>query len=168
MKLSIMEAALMGALASIQEKIDIAVTGGHEWRYRERITLYNEMDEPIGETIGDDETRLRFMPALNSEFDYSIRVSFWDLDGELDHFVLDVAVKDNRLNVRMNDDLDAIYQPIEDLGQVINVLARLDSLEEELAEDARKHREAQEEYQRKRSRFTVIDCTQAQEHHVSH
>jgi len=160
MKLSIIEAALVAGVLAIEEKVAAAADRGDEWRYKDRVPVFDGFGEFLEEEITEDETRLRFSRSALAGFDYNIYVGFWDSEGEVDHFVLDIGVADRCLNIQLNTtDPEAVFHPINDLGSVINVLARLDELDAELLEASRKLREKEATYAERRARFTVIECT---------
>jgi len=160
MKLSIMEAALVAAFGAIEDKVAHAAEHGHEWRNRDRIPIFDEFNQFMGDELIDEDTRLAFSRSTLEGFDYCIRVSFWDAEGELDYFILDIGIREPCLSVRMNEENpEAVFSQLEDLGTVIDALARIDMMDEELKEEQRRLHEAQEEYARRRSRFTVIEST---------
>lgn len=158
MKLSIIEAALVAAVLAIEEKVAAAADNGDEWRYKEVVPLFDDSGMFIADEITDDETCLRFSRSTLPGFDYNIYVAFCDPDGEVDHFILDIGAAARSLNIQLNlGDPEAIFHPINDLGTVINALARLDEADNALLEEARIQREAEAIYAARRSRFTVIE-----------
>lgn len=158
MKLTVVEGALLGAVMANEERISEAAEEGHEWRYRGRFDDCDEYGNITGEVILDDEIRVAFSRSKLEGFDYTLFVQFWDNEGLVDFFYVDLGIKTRSVKIAVNPDPEAIFSPIEDLGTVIDMMARLEQMDLDLAAEAKRRREEQAAYAERRSRFTVIDC----------
>lgn len=157
MKLTVMQAALVAGIDVMRDRVERAVARNETWIY----TLEHKLIDGVNV---EDVIHLTFS---KSEFsDYWLRISAHYVEdnvGPLDSFSLHISPKS--MLVVLNSDnnvngVDSFFDPIDDVAIVLDAVAHFHAMPDKLEEIIQKveAEKAQEiEYQKRRSRFTVIE-----------
>lgn len=149
--MSLMEAAVVAAIASIRHKVDEALQGEAVWIYRYPAVETDDFDVYVDT---GEEVWITFSASPFPDFTYRLRVGFHEWDEEFDYFILDVNLDERRVFVIQDEDRE--FDEILDLGDLIQALAVVDRDGNLEMERKRLEEHLATERKARMAKFTVI------------